>query len=91
MLITTFDHLHRHSLFSWALSTTLLISGFLYFMWSLSQTIMTAVGLSDSEIVQSLVFLWITQLVEVAIDVPWTVYSLFVIEEKHEFNKQVCM
>ncbi len=44
-------------------------------------------GLTSSEIVMALYFFWIITLVQTAIGLPFSLYSVFVIEEKFGFNK----
>jgi len=44
---------------------------------------------ASNEIVHSLVFLLGQSLVDTAIGIPFSLYSTFVIEERHGFNKQV--
>ncbi|CAG10466.1 unnamed protein product, partial [Tetraodon nigroviridis] len=44
---------------------------------------------SEYEITQSLVFLMLATLFSAVTGLPWSLYSTFVIEEKHGFNQQV--
>ncbi|MCW3804671.1 M48 family metallopeptidase [Plebeiibacterium marinum] len=46
-----------------------------------------ALGVSDSPIVRALVFFGIIGLASTVLNIPFSVYSTFVIEEKFEFNK----
>ena len=43
------------------------------------------------QITQSLVFMLLAMLFSTITDLPWSLYSTFVIEEKHGFNKQVSL
>ena len=43
------------------------------------------------QIIQSLVFMLLAMLFSTITDLPWSLYSTFVIEEKHGFNKQVSL
>lgn len=40
------------------------------------------------EIIQSLIFFSLTALIQMIIDLPGKLYSTFVVEERHGFNKQ---
>jgi STE24 endopeptidase len=42
---------------------------------------------SENEIVVSLVFLGLTTAQDTVLSLPWALYSTFVVEEKHGFNK----
>lgn len=77
------------------IQTTVTILFFLIpFFWDLSSEIMTSqLGLTKSrtteyEVFQALVFTFITSLVSTIINLPFSIYKTFVIEEKHGFNKQ---
>jgi len=58
--------------------------GILPELWSLSGRLMTASGLvaADNEIVQSLVFTTLTQLINTIEAIPFNLYATFVIEER---------
>ena len=49
------------------------------------------IGLGESEIYQSLMFLLIFNLFSTVINLPFSVYGTFVLEEKHGFNQQTAM
>ena len=49
------------------------------------------IGLGDSEIYQSLMFLLIFNLFSTVINLPFSVYGTFVLEEKHGFNQQTAL
>ena len=42
-----------------------------------------------TQVVQTVVFLLLVLTYSTIVDIPWSVYSTFVLEEKHGFNKQV--
>eukprot|EP00117_Sycon_ciliatum_P021374 scpid53651/ scgid18757/ CAAX prenyl protease 1 homolog; Farnesylated proteins-converting enzyme 1; Prenyl protein-specific endoprotease 1; Zinc metalloproteinase Ste24 homolog len=57
-------------------------------LWYASSVLLESFGFSpDREIVQSCIFLVLTQLVSMVLEEPWSVYGTFVIEERHGFNK----
>lgn len=68
----------------WSKSGNLLLN-FLTTYWGLSNE---SVQVEHYEISQSLVFLTALTLVNTVFSIPFSVYSTFVIEEKHGFNKQ---
>lgn len=77
------------------IQTTATISLFLLpVFWSISGKIMSEqFGLSRNEtteweIFQTITFLLITSIVTTLINLPFNIYSTFVIEERHGFNKQ---
>lgn len=43
---------------------------------------------ADSEIFQSILYVLITSTVKMVMDLPWSLYGTFVLEQKHGFNKQ---
>ena len=44
---------------------------------------------AHTQVVQTVVFLLLVLTYSTIVDIPWSVYSTFVLEEKHGFNKQV--
>ncbi|XP_041353885.1 CAAX prenyl protease 1 homolog [Gigantopelta aegis] len=76
-------------LYSQVESTLILVCGGLPFLWTLAGRILLRFGYGfEYEILQSLVFTVVAMLISTALSLPWTLYSTFVIEEKHGFNKQ---
>nr|XP_058962488.1 CAAX prenyl protease 1 homolog [Pocillopora verrucosa] len=70
-------------------TTLILLLGGIPFLWRISGLLISKFGYStDYEITQSLAFLLIGMLFSTITDLPWSLYSTFVIEEKHGFNKQ---
>lgn len=58
-------------------------------LWDFSATLLEPFGLDKSyEISRTLVFVNVGALISKIIDLPWTYYSNFVIQEKHGFNRQ---
>ena len=67
----------------------ILLNGHAYF-WNLSRLALLALSLpADSEIVRSMVFTVILSTFSTLVDMPFTVYYTFWLEERHGFNKQV--
>ncbi|CAG5136664.1 unnamed protein product [Candidula unifasciata] len=77
-----------HSLYSQIESTLILWFGGFPLLWNLSSTVQQKLNLPEGEIIQSLVFLVIGMIFSCIMSLPWSLYSTFVIEEKHGFNKQ---
>eukprot|EP01114_Cavostelium_apophysatum_P009201 TRINITY_DN2228_c0_g1_i1.p1 TRINITY_DN2228_c0_g1~~TRINITY_DN2228_c0_g1_i1.p1 ORF type:complete len:420 (+),score=105.08 TRINITY_DN2228_c0_g1_i1:31-1290(+) len=75
--------------FSQVESTLILLFGGLPFLWNYSEELVTRFGLGpEYEITVSLVFLLLTMVYEIVVHLPFSIYSTFVIEERHGFNKQ---
>lgn len=77
------------------IQTTLTISCYLIaYFWNISGEIMTnKFGFSktdsvEREIFQSLLFVLITSIISTVVNLPISIYSTFVVEQKHGFNKQ---
>jgi STE24 endopeptidase len=63
--------------------------GFIAYLWYNSVTITSNLGLNaDNELIVSCVFMVVSSLVSLVKDMPLSLYSTFVLEEKHGFNKQ---
>ncbi|KAK7500099.1 hypothetical protein BaRGS_00008646 [Batillaria attramentaria] len=76
-------------LYSQIESTIILLLGGLPYLWAKSGQICARYGLGpDYEITQSVVFTVLAMLFSTVTSLPWSVYSTFVIEERHGFNKQ---
>lgn len=58
-------------------------------LWKYSTGIADKFGFQDSEIVISIIFMLIMNTFNGFISLPFSIYSVFVIEERHGFNKQV--
>lgn len=70
-------------------ATSLLLLGYLPFMWTLSGRALAALGLDvDNEIYCSLMLLLLTSLRDTIVGLPFGLYSTFVVEARHGFNKQ---
>ncbi|CAI2314426.1 unnamed protein product [Caenorhabditis sp. 36 PRJEB53466] len=67
-----------HNWFSQALLTAQLIGGYYPFLWYATANYPFHVA----------VFLSVNSVIETFIDLPWDLYSTFIIEEAHGFNKQ---
>ncbi|KAI9201824.1 peptidase family M48-domain-containing protein [Polychytrium aggregatum] len=71
------------------LQTTLVFSfDVLPKFWTLAGGCLAYFGLGGNEIAQSIAFLALTSLASTAINMPFSLYYTFVVEEKHGFNKQ---
>lgn len=76
-------------LYSEAEGTLILMLGGIPFLWSVSEKILTQAGFGpEYEIIHSLVFLLLATLFSALTGLPWSLYSTFVIEERHGFNQQ---
>ena len=58
--------------------------------WRFSENLVDAIrpGSGSNEYIVSIAFTLITMLFETVKDTPWGLYSTFVVEERHGFNKQ---
>uniref|UniRef100_A0A336N1B2 CAAX prenyl protease n=2 Tax=Culicoides sonorensis TaxID=179676 RepID=A0A336N1B2_CULSO len=71
------------------ISTFELYIGFVAILWYESIKITNSVGMNGkNEIVVSIVFLLLTNTIGVFKEMPFKIYSVFVLEAKHGFNKQ---
>uniref|UniRef100_A0A2P2I4T7 CAAX prenyl protease n=1 Tax=Hirondellea gigas TaxID=1518452 RepID=A0A2P2I4T7_9CRUS len=78
------------SIYSQMLSTGIMVYGGLPWLWELAGHAVEAVGYdsASSEILQTIAFVCIGNVVTTAIGLPWSAYFTFKIEQKHGFNKQ---
>lgn len=82
------------SIFSQLQSTATIVYFLLPYLWDVSHQIMSATfGFSKSEsieweIFQSLTFVLLTSVISTLVNLPFSIYSTFVIEQRHGFNKQ---
>lgn len=58
-------------------------------LWKYSVSIADRIGYRESEIIVSIIFMLVMNTVNSMLSLPFSIYSVFVIEEKHGFNKQV--
>jgi STE24 endopeptidase len=78
-----------HSAFSILEETAILLFGLLPWFWQQSQGLVERLGLNpENEVVHTLAFLAATTLWSQLIELPFSLYSTFVIEQRHGFNKQ---
>jgi len=75
-----------HGLFDQAHVTVFILLGFFPLIWSVSGDLMRMTPYSN-ELLQSNIFLLVNSVISTIIDTPFSVYRIFVIEEKHGFNK----
>jgi hypothetical protein len=73
----------------WSLvqDNSLLFLGLFPFLWDKSSSIAASYGYGDDEIIISLIFVGLQMVMDTIISTPWSLYSTFVVEEKHGFNK----
>ncbi|KAL1378416.1 hypothetical protein pipiens_015602, partial [Culex pipiens pipiens] len=72
-----------------AISSIELYTGFVAMVWMRAMEVTARVGLDNgSEIQVSIVFLLLINVIGTFKDMPFKIYSTFVLEEKHGFNKQ---
>lgn len=77
-----------HGLFSQFETTIFLWYELIPYLWLGAGALMSLVGLGpEYEIIHSLVFSLLGNLISLVVGMPWNLYSTFVIEEKHGFNK----
>ncbi|CAM6084624.1 unnamed protein product [Calypogeia fissa] len=78
-----------HSAFSILEETAILWYGLLPWFWQRSQVLVEQMGFNpENEILHTLAFLAATTLWTQIIELPFSLYSTFVIETRHGFNKQ---
>ncbi|KAG2460713.1 FACE1 protease, partial [Polypterus senegalus] len=76
-------------LYSEVEGTLILVLGGIPFLWKISGILIGNANFGpEYEITQSLVFLLLATLFSALTGLPWSIYSTFVIEEKHGFNQQ---
>lgn len=77
------------SLWEQIFQTVVLLYGGIPLLWSLSGRVIAHFGYGrEHEVTQTVVFALIGSLINAVIDLPFSMYLTFVIEEKHGFNKQ---
>lgn len=76
------------SFFSQVESTLILLLGGFPALWSLGGTVLARIGLPQGEIMQSIAFILLSIIYSTITSQPWSLYSTFVVEERHGFNKQ---
>ncbi|XP_005100140.1 CAAX prenyl protease 1 homolog [Aplysia californica] len=69
-------------------STFILLFGGFPFLWNLGKSILISLNMPQGEIMQSMAFIVLGIIYSTFSSLPWSLYSTFVIEEKHGFNKQ---
>ncbi|RLN56383.1 hypothetical protein BBJ28_00013181, partial [Nothophytophthora sp. Chile5] len=76
-------------LYSQLEATALLLLGYLPFMWTVSGRALVALGLdAQNEIYLALMLLTLTTIRDTLVGLPFALYSTFVVEARHGFNKQ---
>eukprot|EP00898_Chlorokybus_atmophyticus_P002787 jgi/Chlat1/3509/Chrsp23S03792 len=74
---------------AYSLVENIVLIYYLPHLWNLSASVLARFGYTGyHEVLQSVVFLGITQVLETISELPWSVYSTFVVEQRHGFNKQ---
>eukprot|EP00123_Amoebidium_parasiticum_P013678 comp22093_c0_seq1/m.32226 comp22093_c0_seq1/g.32226 ORF comp22093_c0_seq1/g.32226 comp22093_c0_seq1/m.32226 type:complete len:459 (-) comp22093_c0_seq1:782-2158(-) len=64
--------------------------GGLPFLWKIAGNILEHFGLihTEYEVTQSVLFLYLSTVYQVIMQLPWNLYYTFVLEQRHGFNKQ---
>ncbi|KAJ3158481.1 CAAX prenyl protease 1 [Irineochytrium annulatum] len=76
-------------LFSQLQTVFVITFNFMPWLWKESKVFLDHVGLTgDREIMQSIVFIAIYIMLSTVINIPFSLYSTFVVEARHGFNKQ---
>ncbi|CAH0399857.1 unnamed protein product [Chilo suppressalis] len=76
-------------LYSIVLTTIILYNKWIYSAWQKSENIALIFNISpDREILVSCVFMTFVTIFNFFVNMPFTIYGIFVLEEKHGFNKQ---
>ncbi|KAG0431946.1 hypothetical protein HPB47_021260, partial [Ixodes persulcatus] len=69
-------------------TTLVLILGGFPFFWSLCEQWAAKAGFSGNELVVTSFFIVVGSLISTVVDLPWSIYYTFVIEQRHGFNNQ---
>lgn len=75
-----------HGLWDFLLNSALLAGGFLPWSWRLAGAALSTLGMSG-EVAQSVAWALIQAAATLALGLPWSAYSTFVVEARHGFNK----
>jgi len=76
-------------LYSQIEGTAILVLGGIPFLWAFSADLLSSFNFSSEyEILHSIAFTLLATLWSTFTGLPWSIYSTFVVEEKHGFNKQ---
>jgi STE24 endopeptidase len=75
--------------YSIVLTTAILYNRWIYPAWRKSEEVVEVFNITpDREILISCVFMTLVTLFNFVVNMPFTIYGIFVLEEKHGFNKQ---
>ncbi|EDO31610.1 predicted protein [Nematostella vectensis] len=78
-----------HGIYSQIETSVILLLGGIPFLWNISGNLIAKFGFTtEYEITHSMSFLICAVIFSTITDLPWSLYSTFVIEERHGFNKQ---
>jgi CAAX prenyl protease N-terminal, five membrane helices len=78
-----------HGVWNIALDVWFLAANMLPLFWGLASQLVARYGFDTAaEIQTSVVFCLMFGAIPMLLDIPWSLYSTFVIEERHGFNKQ---
>uniref|UniRef100_G3MQQ2 CAAX prenyl protease n=1 Tax=Amblyomma maculatum TaxID=34609 RepID=G3MQQ2_AMBMU len=69
-------------------TTVVLLFGGIAFFWHLCEKLAAQAGAEHNELVVTSLFIFVGSLLSTLLDLPWSIYYTFVIEERHGFNKQ---
>lgn len=77
------------SFFSIVTNTCVICFGWMFNFWTISENLAVMCGFTrDHEIVISCFFMVVINIASTVIDLPFSLYYTFILEEKHGFNKQ---
>ncbi|KAM3965072.1 CAAX prenyl protease 1 homolog [Aphomia sociella] len=75
--------------YSIALTTIILYNRWIYVAWNKSENIAAVFNIApEKEIIISCIFMTFVTLFNFVVNMPFTIYGIFILEEKHGFNKQ---
>ncbi|XP_041463404.1 CAAX prenyl protease 1 homolog [Lytechinus variegatus] len=78
-----------HGIYEQIESSIILVLGGIPYLWMLAGKVTNRLGYGhEYEITQSLAFMLLASVFSTVVGLPWVLYSTFVIEERHGFNKQ---
>ncbi|KAL1435898.1 hypothetical protein MTO96_010668 [Rhipicephalus appendiculatus] len=69
-------------------TTVVLLFGGIAFFWHLCEGLAARAGAPNHELVVTSLFIFGGSLLSTLLDLPWSIYYTFVLEERHGFNKQ---
>lgn len=74
--------------YSVIIGTVMMLFFVIFHMWQYSKVILDRLNIEQGEIATSAAFIALSLSLNIIVSLPFSVYSTFVLEEKHGFNKQ---